>query len=485
VYRGTPIPTIALGIVSGRLSATSAAPELRGRNGPLCARSGTKRRARVTVRSGYRRPSVTTNIADALGVSLGGLAQKRGLIPRVPDGDRLLADAAVWLTGEYPDAVRSTRQHTTPEGGAALSVDLHPAAPAFVLTANDEGRVTVDAETGVVGPGYHRFVGRVVERLGAELAIDWTDGDGATAFADRPGAERLYLGWLGPQLAKARARVKRGERGVSLGMPATGTSFTTDSALATVLGPRDEAWLDAAIGDPRVALNVTPWWTDATDGLYLLNRALVLMWLQVRWRTPAMEGEADLFDEVHRLLSRAYPLDPDLDFPWHAWTELTALRGIADPMARQAANRATTAPEPDPPVGYRRDPVVISHEGWSLEIPGSFAERRSAEEWWGGGTGRNITLAATATGHTDGTSMSAHEFIEQFAVELGPDAMTHRAGPVLGRARLMTDASSGLEVGILEGYSAVAGSGAAIRIEFDDPADWQWALDIWRSLAPG
>ena len=437
------------------------------------------------MRPGYRRPSVTTNIADALGVSLGGLAQKRGLIPRIPDGERLLADAAVWLTGEYPDAVRSTLQHTTPEGGAALSVDLHPAASAFVLTANDEGRVTVAAETGAVGPGYHRFVGRVVERLGAELAIDWTDGDGATAFADRQGAERLYLGWLGPQLAKARVRVRRGERGVALGLPASGTRFTTDGAIATVLGPRDEAWLDAAIGDPRVALSVTPWWADATDGLYLLNRALVLMWLQVRWRTPAMEGEADLFDEAHRLLSRAYPFDPDLDFPWQAWTELTALRGITDPMARQAANRATTTPEPDPPVGYRRDPVVISHEGWALEIPGSFAERRSAEEWWGGGTGRNITLAATATGHPDGTSMSAHEFIEQFAVELGPDAMTHRAGPVLGRARLMTDASSGLEIGILEGYSAVAGSGAAIRIEFDDPADWQWALDIWRSLEPG
>lgn len=427
---------------------------------------------------------MTTNIADALGVSLGGVAQKRGLIPRVPDGERLLADAAVWLTGEYPDAVRSTHQHTTGDGDAALSVDLHPAAPPFALTANDDGRVTAAAETGVAGPGYHRFVGRVLERLGAELAIDWTDGDGAAAFADRQGAERLYLGWLGPQLAKARVRVRRGERGVSLGMP-EGTRVTTEAALATVLGPRDEAWLDAAIGDPRVALSVTPWWADATDGLYLLNRALVLMWLHIRWRTPAMEGEADLFDEVHRLLSRAYPFDPDLDFPWHAWTELAALRGITDPMARQAANRATTTPEPDPPVGYRRDPVMISHEGWALEVPGSFAERRSAEEWWGGGTGRNITLAATATGHPDGTAMSAHEFIEQFAVELGPDAMAHHAGPVLGRARLMTDASSGLEVGILEGYSAVSGSGAAIRIEFDDPADWQWALDMWRSLAPG
>jgi hypothetical protein len=49
---------------------------------------------------------------------------------------------------------------------------------------------------------------------------------------------------------------------------------------------------------------------------------------------------------------------------------------------------------------------------------------------------------------------------------------------------LITDASSGVEIGILEGYAAVSGSGAAIRIEFDDPADWQWALDTWRSLGP-
>ena len=136
-------------------------------------------------------------------------------------------------------------------------------------------------------------------------------------------------------------------------------------------------------------------------------------------------------------------------------------------------------------MGYRRDSVVISHEGWALEVPGAFAERRSPEEWWGGGTGRSITLAATATGDTDGTPMGAHDFIDQFAVDLGPDAIAHRSGEVLGRARLMTDASSGVEVGILEGYSAVSGSGAAIKIEFDDPADWQWALEMWRSLAPG
>jgi len=56
---------------------------------------------------------------------------------------------------------------------------------------------------------------------------------------------------------------------------------------------------------------------------------------------------------------------------------------------------------------------------------------------------------------------------------------------VVGRARLSSDTSSGVEIGVLDGYSAVVGSGAAIRIEFDDPADWQWALDMWKSLAPG
>ena len=191
-----------------------------------------------------------------------------------------------------------------------------------------------------------------------------------------------------------------------------------------------------------------------------------------------------VLDEVHRLLSRAYPLDPSLGYPWRAWAEIVGLRNIADPMGRQVVARAMRESGAGPDIGYRRAPVTISHEGWALTIPGSFAEKRTAEEWWGGGAGQAITLAAVQTG-TEAGAMPAHAFIDQFAGEMGPDAIDHRAGGVVGRATLSSDASSGVEIGILEGYSAVVGSGAAIRIEFDDPADWQWALDIWKSLAPG
>jgi hypothetical protein len=70
------------------------------------------------------------------------------------------------------------------------------------------------------------------------------------------------------------------------------------------------------------------------------------------------------------------------------------------------------------------------------------------------------------------------------AGDLGTDALHHRAGPIVGRARIGTDPKSGVALGVLEGFSAVPGSGAAIRIEFDDPEDWQWALDRWHALAP-
>ena len=430
-------------------------------------------------------------IAHPLSARVAGQASRRGLIPRVPSADRLLGDVEAWLTAGYPDVVRSTHRTTAGAGDARLEVALHPAAPDLVLTAWDSGQITAAADTVVVGPGYHRFVGRVLERMETDQSISWTrDGtSGGTAreeaaaltFAERATAERGYLAWLGPALAAARAARLAGRSGIQLGL-SDDVRFHHSGAIATALGPRDDAWLDVAVADTRVAVDATPWWADATDGRYLLNRALSIMWLGVRWRTPALKEEGLLLDEVHRLLSKAYPLDPTLPFPWQAWAEVVTLRGIDDPMVRQVVPRAMREPG-GPDIGYRRVPVTIVHEGWALEVPGSFAERRSPDEWWGGGAGRSVTLAAVQTGTADG-AMSGQAFVEQFASDMGPDAIDHHAGAVVGRARLSTDASSGVEVGVLDGYSAVVGSGAAIRIVFDDPGDWQWAIDTWRSLAP-
>ena len=244
---------------------------------------------------------MVSNLLSSLEVRLEGQASKRGLIPRTPGGERLLADVAAWLTAEYPEEVRSSRQRTLPSGDAELHVDLHPAAPDLFLTASDGGVVRVHGETVQGGPGYHRFVGRVLERIGRELSIDWDEVASGAAFAERPEVEQAYLAWLGPTLNQVRIARQRSSVGVQIGTP-PGTRYAFEGAIATVLGPRDDSWLETAIADPRVAIEVTPWWSDATDSQYLLNRALALMWLKVRWRKPAVDGETELLEEVHRLL---------------------------------------------------------------------------------------------------------------------------------------------------------------------------------------
>ena len=439
-----------------------------------------------------------------------GRATKRGIIPRLPAPDRLLEDAQAWLGLEHPEPVRAMRCEKLPTGESELAVDLHPAAEPFTLTIGEDARVVANGDTSAVGPGYHTFVGRIVDRLGEELGIDWTGeepaaaagsdlphgpaGAGSTpvpgwaqakttaALTDRPAVERAHLAWLGHLLGRAREARRLGVNGLHLGTR-PGTVYRFDGALATPLGPRDDAWLEQAAGDARVAIDVRPWWTDATDGRYLLNRALAIMWTEIRWRPP-VEEERPVIDEALRLLRKAFPLDPSLPFPWREWHELIVLRDVDDPISRQVADRAGRQPASRAPIGYRRGTVSVMHEGWSLEVPGSFAERRSDEEWWGGEAGRSVTLAGVMTGADGGNPMRADSFLARVAGDLGENVITHRDGELAGKARLGTDATSGVEVGVLEGFSAVTGRGAAIRVVFDDPDDWQWAVNLWRALRP-
>ena len=129
---------------------------------------------------------------------------------------------------------------------------------------------------------------------------------------------------------------------------------------------------------------------------------------------------------------------------------------------------------------------AIVHEGWAFEVPGSFDEHLAAR---GVARGRarppGDAFAATVTQTSNGMPMSADRFLTKVAGDLGRGRPAPRGRRACsGRARVTSDASSGLEVAVLEGFSAVTGSGAAMRVEFEHSEDWQWAVDLWRSLRP-
>jgi len=453
------------------------------------ARQGLLRTAEPEPADDDRAVATGTRLGTEPGLSLVGMPEKRGVLRQVPSPEELLMEADAWLRNEPRETVRATRLGVDATGRPALFAMLHPAAPDVAIVASETGRLVLTASTAVAGPGYHTFLAQLVRRLGTDLDVTWALYDGVVETdellfepPDRVSVEREMLGWLLPALQAARTSRARGAHMVHLGLSA-GTRFGVPGALATVLGPRDDAWLDSAIRQPLTAMEVWPWWSDATDGRYLLNRALCLMWTEVRWRPPGIVDEAVLIDEVRGYLRRAHGLDPTLPYPWREWAELVRLRGGEDPLAERIAAGAKQA-EAGPLIGYRRGQVTAIQEGWSISVPGSFAERRGADEWWGGEAGRSVTLAATATGTPGGRPMPPEMFLDQVAGQIGEDAIQHRLGPVVGKARLTTDASSGIEVAVLDGYSAVVGSGAAVKIVFDSAADWEWALETWRSLQP-
>jgi hypothetical protein len=444
-----------------------------------------------------------------------GQAGRRGATRRVPNAVAMLGTIDEWLPDATGGALRGhVSGARTPDG--AIEIVLHPAGRPIRIEASDEGRVTVTAMTVPVGPGYHTYVASLLDRMGGELEITWAklatpapgapgrvgtgaaagpedapasiDPTGAFGSGDRHDAERGHLGWLRSALTAVRDARRQGASGLHLATP-PGVRFTFDGAVATVLGPRDDAWLERALADPRVAADVWPWVADAMDARYLLGRALCHLWLDVRWRPPVGAEEIQLVDDILATLRRAYPLEPGLGWPWPEWRELLELRGQPDPATRALLDRGASplaggsTADGAPSIGYRRRPVTIVHEGWALDVPGSFTDHRTSEEWSGGEAGRNVTLAGTETAE-GGHPMTAERFLQQVAGHLGRDAIEHDDGVVKGRARLASDPSSGVEVATVEGFSAVRGRGAAIRIEIDDPQDWKWALDTWRGLRP-
>jgi hypothetical protein len=434
-----------------------------------------------------------------LTIRIVGQAAKRGIIPRQPTPDRLLTDVQEWIGHEHGQAVRAMRREQTPAGDIALTIDLHPAAEPVTITADATGRVLASADVAAVGPGYHTFVARLLERLGATVGIAWLEDQQAEPAADvvagdrapghaseqlleREDVERAHLTGLGQSLGHALKLRRGGETGVHVGLR-EGTRFSSDGAILTPLGPRDDDWLDRAARDARIARDIRPWWVDAMDARYHLHRALCIMWTEIRWRPPTDDAEVAAFDEALRHLRRALPMDPSLPYPWREWQELISLRGVSDPIEHRVTPRAGQADASSTPVGYRRRPVTVVQEGWALEVPGDFSERRTSEEWRGRDRGRSVTLAGGAIG-TERDPMSPERFLAKVAAGLGDSVLTHREGEILGTARLGTDTSSGIEVAVLDGYAAVPGRGAAIRIVFDEATDWQWAVNLWRSLRP-
>ena len=432
-----------------------------------------------------------------VGLNLVGAIERRGLFGRAQSSSSWLEEAGRWVWKAAREPLESARLAEGERGVEALYLKLHPAAEEVELAAAEEaGRIIVAASTSTVGPGYHVYLCRFLERLGPELGLRWDapdeeEGTGdETGFfhtGDRAAVDRQMLAWLQSVAARLLEELS-GETTAQIALPMD-VLYEPDGPVATATGPRDEAWLRPTATDPSEGIDFFSWWQDEMGAAYYLGRATVLMWTEVRWRPPLTDSEERRLDEVLEYLKRAHEMDPALDYPWVEWAELLDYRGHRSRLADEVRSRATEARRP-PLIGYRRRPVRVAFvAGWTIRVPGSFLEEPSEEGWSAGDANRAVYASITSVAERGGAPVPAADLVEA-AEPLTPETLTYEGEGLVGRARLVPDRSlhwpNPTEPrSALQGVMAAAGELVVVRIAFEDPGGRDWAIESWQSLRHG
>jgi hypothetical protein len=326
-------------------------------------------------------------------------------------------------------------------GLPTLFVDLHPGAEHLEFAFTNDRQVTASANTSAAGPGYHFYVCHLLKKMVSDLGVQWEpspegEGDETGYFesGDHGAVIDSMQEWFSQVCAEVLNMTEQGYTDIAVSMPMNDVTFRTGDLLVTQMGPRSRDWTESVVRDPGKSMDFFPWWNEERDALYFLNRALCLMWTEVRWRPPMMKRETDLLQEVNNNLELAYRLDPSLRYPWREWAEIASYLGregvgAAVPQCLELGSTQTSAL-----IGYRRGQVQVSLvAGWTIEVPGRFAEQWEDDTWcsWD----HNMTVWFTAfRRESEGVKVSAAELVADFATgaeeeySLEADGLAGKAG---------------------------------------------------------
>jgi hypothetical protein len=409
--------------------------------------------------------------------------------------DDLLDRALAHLEATTRPALCSSERTRDADGRDVLCVSFHPGAEDVVLIDEGDGRVAAAANTATCGPGYHRFVCDTLRALGEALDVTWDpespDGDvgdetGYFHSGDAAAIDRTFAAWLQGVARRIRFLLSGPNSEIALSMPES-HAFQHDGAIATPLGPRDAAWIERVARDGTQGFDVFPWRAPGVGADYFLGRALVRMWSDVRWRPPLDEEERQGLAEVAALLEAAYRAAPggvsaDRPYPWREWAELQELLGTDSLLATRTKLRAESTAAA-PPIGYRRRDVRVRLSGgWSLQVPGAFAESWDERGTWHGTDGVRAVWFTSFRVGDEGAAPDAASILAARAPLEGEPLPERTEGPVRSRAALRRTDDEGRPLFEVHIDAAVPGGHAFLTVVVVDEAHLAWAEALRSTL---
>ena len=120
--------------------------------------------------------------------------------------------------------------------------------------------------------------------------------------------------------------------------------------------------------------------------------------------------------------------------------------------------------------------------GWTIDIPGSFAEKWDDEgkTWCAWDEGRTIWFTSFALESDKEPARPAEECLELMPLEGEGERFDHRQEHLVGRAIWAPGEEDGEPVWQLQALTATPGGAALLTICVEDPKDKDWAIRAWR-----
>lgn len=408
----------------------------------------------------------------ALGIRVSGTFTR----PIAPSSSGVLRLIEAWLR-EHAGPLLTGAWLQDPEESPLLFVQLHPAAAPARLAVSG-GSIEIDVQTSSVGPGFHIYFCNLMKELGARFDVDWDRVEDDTGFFHSGDDGAVYVdmqSWLLAVIRRTLEMHADRHRNLMIAMPA-GHLFQIDDALITPLGPRSVAWMEDVTRGALSGSDFFAWWNDQQDAVYHLRRALCLMWRDIRWREPITADERTQMEEVARLLERSHQLDPSLPKPASEWREIAGFLGRAVP-------EDIAAVPGEPSIGYRRRAVGVTLvAGWSVEVPGGFAESwHNQEIWHGWDQRRDVWISAFRAQPSAGGEQSPEKILRGQADGEG-ELFEFAEEGLAARATLAHVEEDGRRYFRLRGRTATEGRFALSTIAFTDREELDWALGVWKSI---
>ncbi len=382
-----------------------------------------------------------------------------------------------FLENEAGEALRECHEGMD-EQGEYLVASLHPGEEGVEFHLARE-EFLASATTSNAGPGYHEYVLSLLQKLAAELNIgpvSIADPTGYSASGDRAALEASMEAFLREVCQKVAIKMETRPKRVQIGMTMD-SIFQYGEGVLTPIGPQAWAWAEAVARGERNGHEYFSWWNSGQDARYYLNRALCLMWSEVRWKAPGTDEEVAVLEEAVRCLGAARGRDASLAYPYVEWNEMRELLG----QEPEPFPMAFLDLEPEALVGYRRGWVREAlAAGWSILLPGNVDGAWDEGAWSGGNEELTIQFQSF---RKDGPKQE--EWTEEAMRGMrmrGEEELEFDQDGLTGKACIYEDSDDDGPFFQLDGRVARTGHLAVLTVNFNDEAQRGDAEKIWRSL---